>query len=133
MVSRLLCSPLRRVHFPTLLDRFPSNVAFTFAYGSGAFQQNNHQDKSKNMLDIVLVVENLEDFHRQNIQRNKRDYAWWNRIAKIDDLCEYQRKTGNRVWWHPYVKGVLPNNQELKYGVIEFSDFKRDMTEWSDL
>lgn len=43
MNSRLLSKSLRRFHFPSLLDRFPSNVVFSFAYGSGAFQQAKFQ------------------------------------------------------------------------------------------
>ena len=132
----------RKVHFPSLLDRFPSNVTFSFAYGSAAFQQKNHQngDKNKNMLDLVLVVENLEDFHRQNLERNKKDYAFWYRSflnssnsQNIKNMCEFQRKTGNKVWWHPFIKNALPNGQLLKYGVIEFKDFEKDMSDWSDL
>lgn len=87
------------------------------------------------MLDIVLVVENLENFHADNLARNSSDYSfkWRSKFSTLEDICDLQRSKGNKVWWHPFVKDVLPNGQLLKYGVIEMPDFENDMTNWSDL
>ena len=68
--------PIRYYHFPDIANRFPKNVIFSFTYGSGAFQQANQPDASKNMLDLVLVVDDLKQFHKQNLVRNRPDYSF---------------------------------------------------------
>ena len=125
----------RNAELNQILDRFPKTT-FALAYGSGAFQQGSYQKKSQNMLDLILVVENLDEFHTLNMQRNPTDYHFIARkFIGPEKLDEYQKSIGNHIWWHPYIKNAIPSNksQELKYGIIEYDHFKDDMVNWSDL
>ena len=125
----------RNAELNQILDRFPKTT-FALAYGSGAFQQASYQKKSRNMLDLILVVENLDEFHTLNMQRNPTDYHFIARkFIGPEKLDEYQKSIGNHIWWHPYIKNAIPSNksQELKYGIIEYDHFKDDMVNWSDL
>jgi translocator assembly and maintenance protein 41 len=45
-----------------------------FAYGSGVFEQDGNVSKG-NMTDLVLVVENSEEWHKQNLAMNPKDYT----------------------------------------------------------
>jgi len=85
------------------------------------------------MLDIILVVDDLKQFHQQNLQRNARDYARVWRMLGVDSVTSCQRRLGNRVWFHPFVEGALPGGQQLKYGIVELKDFEKDLTDWTDL
>ena len=132
-----LLKPLRRnLHLPSIIERFPENVVFSFAYGSGAFQQANTDAKTfkNNMFDLILVVDDVHKFHVQNFSKNSKDYSLTNRIfLNPQRIADFQRTTGNKTWFHPFVKNALPNGQLLKYGVVELSDFENDMVNWSDL
>lgn len=132
-----LLKPLRRnLHLPSIIERFPENVVFSFAYGSGAFQQANTDAKTfkNNMFDLILVVDDVYKFHVQNFSKNSKDYSLTNRIfLNPQRIADFQRTTGNKTWFHPFVKNALPNGQLLKYGVVELSDFENDMVNCSDL
>ena len=67
-------------YFSRVLERFPPGDTKTnewplaFAYGSGVFRQDGNVSKN-NMTDFVLVVENSQEWHAQNIEKNPKDYA----------------------------------------------------------
>ena len=68
--------------FKRVIERFPPGDVkngqpcwpLAFAYGSGVFKQPGNESKS-NMKDFVLVVENSEEWHAQNLKLNPKDYA----------------------------------------------------------
>ena len=74
--------------FDALLDELPP-VEFSFAYGSGVFQQagydplstpppsgDNGADYSNlPMLDLVFAVRNPTEWHRENLEKNRHHYS----------------------------------------------------------
>ena len=69
-------------HFKRVIERFPAGDTkngrpiwpLAFAYGSGVFKQPGNVSKS-NMTDFILVVEDSEDWHAQNLKMNPKDYS----------------------------------------------------------
>ena len=83
--------------FGRVLDRFPSHGrSLCFAYGSGVFRQVRDcvclflsrdvrnfslrtlqagQKTSDNVTDLMFIVEDSREWHRQNVRDNKSDYS----------------------------------------------------------
>ena len=68
--------------FQRVLQRFPKGSSsdkdydwpLAFAYGSGVFKQEGNISRG-NMVDFVLVVEDSENWHAQNLIMNPKDYS----------------------------------------------------------
>ena len=45
------------------------NVIGAFGYGSGVFKQLGYDKKEKPQIDLILVVENIREWHRENIKK----------------------------------------------------------------
>jgi hypothetical protein len=57
------------------LDASFPRMAFAMAYGSGVFQQKNH-DASTSMIDLVFAVDDPVAWHEENIARNPHHYSF---------------------------------------------------------
>jgi len=112
--------------FQYILSLFPKNLAFAFAYGSGAFQQHGHKSIQENVVDLILVVEDPVQFHKENILVNWKHYSTLKYLGP-KSLGTIQDRWGARVYFNtlvPYKYGVL------KYGVISSSSFVADLLDW---
>lgn len=114
-----------------ILQRFPSNLAYCFAYGSGVKRQTGYDDKAQRdaMIDLILCVDNGYEFHRENLKRNPRDYSLMRFLGpKLID--EYQGYAAN-----VYCNTLIPidKNITIKYGVIRTKDFSEDLNDWAHL
>ena len=67
--------------YSRIIDAFPPGIEMAFAYGSGAFQQHNSLDQSKNMLDFIFVVNKPKLWHRQNLQCHPHHYSFLKRLG----------------------------------------------------
>nr|SVE76408.1 EOG090X06VP [Daphnia longispina] len=112
--------------FRHILSLFPEDLVFAFAYGSGAFQQHGQKSTEGNVVDLILVVEDAEIFHRLNLERNAKHYSSMKYLGP-HLLASFQEKWGARVYFNtlvPYKHGLL------KYGVISSSALVADLLDW---
>lgn len=114
-----------------ILQRFPSKLAYCFAYGSGVKKQTGYDDKAQKdaMIDLILCVDNGYEFHAENLKRNPRDYSFMRFLGpKLID--EYQGYAAN-----VYCNTLIPIDKHttIKYGVIRTQDFSDDLNHWAHL
>ena len=62
-------------------DRYLSGLPeyeFAITYGSGVFPQKGYSAKDVHnaMLDVIVGVENPEEWHRANLGKNPQHYSW---------------------------------------------------------
>eukprot|EP00871_Galdieria_phlegrea_P000945 jgi/Galph1/1851/GphlegSOOS_G538.1 len=99
---------------------------FAVAYGSGAVPQKGN--KENNMLDLILVLENAEAWHRENLERNPSHYALLPRLLGSKLTSSVQScKSGVPILYNtlvPYREGMM------KYGCVSLSDFLEDLISW---
>lgn len=121
-----------------LLDSFPP-VEFAFAYGSGVVEQGGykyeHTDPSKlPMLDIILVVENSEKWHTENMKCNESHYS---SLVPLSSryVAQFQEQIPAHLWFNAYVPMQSKQNagRMMKYGVISKKHLLDDLTKWSNL
>lgn len=117
--------------FERILSRFPSqNRCFSFAYGSGVFQQVGHSPPKGNMTDLILAVNDPQEWHQENLEKNPSDYAGLMRVLGSRAVSEMQCKWGSRL----YFNTLIPfEDGKIKYGVISRSDLITDLLDWENL
>lgn len=85
-----------------ILQRFPGKLTYCFAYGSGVKKQTGYDDAAQKdaMIDLVLCVDDAIDWHKQNLEKNPRDYSWM-RFLGSKLIGEYQEYAAG-----VYCKGI---------------------------
>lgn len=112
-----------------ILNSFPKNMKFCFAYGSAAFKQKDNQ--SNNMLDLIFVVRNVTQWHAQNLKLNPKHYAQPLRFLGHRVISNVQEKWGAKVYYNTLVK--VPGEYIIKYGVISEVSLVEDLLDWNDM
>lgn len=121
---------------PRILGSFKAPVEAGFVYGSSLLPGFN---PSQSLVDLVLVVENTQDFHRRNSAQYPRHY---NRaLLFIDSLFKPRGKfLGwiNDSWpasmyYNAFVKLDGIPDIRFKYGVISVRSFYHDCTDWTHI
>lgn len=110
--------------FNLILKNFPK-VDFCVGYGSGVMQQKGI-DMEKKMIDFIFVVENSKDFHQENLKLNPDHYSFLKHFS-LNAILYFQRNFGGKIYYNTLIK---VDKYEIKYGVVDFEDFKRDLLEW---
>lgn len=59
--------------FKEIVKRKFPEVGLVVGYGSGVFPQANVA--KHNMIDLLMVVKDRREFHKENIKRNKSHYS----------------------------------------------------------
>ncbi|GMF51445.1 unnamed protein product [Phytophthora fragariaefolia] len=80
------------------LDASFPRVAFTMAYGSGVFQQKNH-DASASMVDLVFAVDDPRAWHAQNLERNPQHYSALKYLGAAN-VAAFQKNFGAGVYYN---------------------------------
>lgn len=114
----------------SFLERFPSLVG-AYGYGSGVFKQANTDSQKKPQVDLILVVDNLENWHSSNLSQNPNDYSNFSHFLgnfKTSKLVDFYYGFGVPVMFHPYIF----DQREYKYGVVSKDDFSQDLVNWSN-
>ena len=122
-----------------LLQLFPNNLSFAFAYGSGVFNQsideNNNNTKTKdsspnkNMIDLILVTDDSFHFHYHNLIKNRSHYSSLGSLG-AKWLASIQDNFGANV----YFNTLIPYEDYLiKYGVISTKHLINDCIDWNTL
>lgn len=101
-------------------------VKAAYGYGSGVFKQSGYTDKDKPQLDLILVVDNLKDWHLKNIKLNPKDYSFTGKVFfKNASESKLKGKTGIT-----YLSNIEEGNLVFKYGTIELKDLEKYLTTW---
>lgn len=101
-------------------------VLGAYGYGSGVFTQINKKLNQDTQIDIILVVEDMKQWHQQNMQMNPQDYK--RSAAKY--LSNYEKKEndlGSEITYLPFLKDA---NHTFKIGVISNKSFIRELEYW---
>lgn len=111
-----------------ILTKFPTqHLVYSFAYGSGVFQQAGRTDRA--MVDLIFVVNNTQRFHRDNLRVNPEHYSSI-RYFGASVLSSVQTSFGAYVYFNTH---VTVGNLVFKYGVIDLKDFCQDLQSWNTL
>ncbi|KAG7379347.1 Phosphatidate cytidylyltransferase, mitochondrial [Phytophthora pseudosyringae] len=115
------------------LDASFPRVAFTMAYGSGVFQQKNH-DASASMVDLVFAVDDPQAWHEQNIARNPQHYSVLKYLGAAK-VAAFQENFGAGVYYNTLVPltGKLLGARLIKYGVVSTQALCDDLLTWKTL
>ena len=101
-------------------------VVGAYGYGSGIFKQSGYTKKDKPQLDLILVVDNLKEWHKENIKLNPKDYSFIGKLFfKYASISKLKGNTGIT-----YLSNIEENGLIFKYGTIEFNDLKKYLTTW---
>ena len=107
------------------LNESPEVVA-AFGYGSGVFKQLGYDSKEKPQIDLILIVNDMKLWHKENIKKNPKDYSFIGRNFFLNSsIDEIKGITGITYQSNIEYKGHL-----FKYGIIEYGDFVRHMQTW---
>ncbi|CDW91227.1 UNKNOWN [Stylonychia lemnae] len=97
--------------------------------------------KTTPKLDIIMAVDDLKQFHQENLAINKSHYTMMNRATKNKVLYYFQNK-GAKVHFN-YMKIQDPDVQDqkeskenmidMRYGVIQYDDLIRDLEFWETM
>ncbi|KAG6611074.1 mmp37-like protein [Phytophthora cinnamomi] len=115
------------------LDASFPRVAFTMAYGSGVFQQKNH-DASASMVDLVFAVDDPLAWHAQNLERNPQHYSVLKYLGAAN-VAAFQENFGAGVYYNTLVPltGKMLGTRLIKYGVVSTQTLCEDLLTWKTL
>jgi len=107
------------------INKRPEVVA-AYGYGSGIFKQSGYTNNDKPQIDLILVVEDLKKWHKENMKLNKKDYSMTGKVffenAKISQLKGLTGIT--------YVSNIKEDGNIFKYGTIEEKDLIENLETW---
>lgn len=116
--------------YAKILGEFPGNMKFCFAYGSGVMKQRS-SEMSKNMLDLVFVVRNPAQWHKENLDKNHDHYAQLMRRLGHKAIARVQENWGARIFYNTLVK--TREGRLIKYGVTSDAGLIEDLLDWKFL
>lgn len=102
------------------------DVVGAYGYGSGVFKQNNYNVEEKPQIDLILVVDNMQEWHKQNIASNPKDYSFFGKV-RLNNVSRQAMKGKNHI---TYCALIRSNDHLFKYGLIEKEDFMKDLASW---
>ena len=107
------------------LNERPDVVA-AFGYGSGVFKQLGYNSNEKPQIDLILIVNDIKVWHKDNIKKNPKDYSFIGRNFFLNSsLDEIKGITGIT-----YQSNIEYKKHLFKYGIIEYDDFVKHMQTW---
>lgn len=74
---RYFSSAAAAIDFSSIRLKFPEqSTSFMYAYGSGVIPQKGQTSSmARNMIDLVIVVDDAYLWHQENLRLNKRHYS----------------------------------------------------------
>jgi len=115
--------------YERVICSLPKGIQMAFAYGSGVFKQTG-VDMSKNMLDFIVVVDNPQQWHTENIAINKKHYSSLCRMLGPQKITNIQTNYGAGIYFNTLVPF---ENRLIKYGVIGTETLVSDLLNWDTL
>lgn len=115
-----------------ILQRFPSESAYCFAYGSGVKKQTGYTDDNlkDTVIDLFFCVDDPYKWHSKNIATNPNDYSAL-RLFGPSFITSYQQNYPAHVYCNTLVP--IGNGCQIKYGVIATEDLCEDLNHWTTL
>lgn len=114
-----------------ILQRFPKNLAYCFAYGSGVKKQASYDDRAQKnaMVDLIVCVDDELQFHGENLELNPGDYSFMRYFGK-SFIANYQDYAAG-VYFNTLIP--IDDTCTIKYGVIRTSNLCDDLCHWTHL
>lgn len=119
--------------YKEIVGRFPKNIVYSFAYGSGVKKQLGYENQKPSdcVIDFIFCVEDSVKFHKDNLEKFESHYSGL-RYLGSHLLSLYQNKLGARVYFNTLVE--IPDlNVTIKYGVVESTKLEADLNDWEQL
>lgn len=111
-----------------VIERFMSarpECEAIIGYGSGIAKQKG-QENRKVQVDLIVVVKNLKQWHRENAKMNPSDYSFTGKLFMTKgDITSL--KKGGRICYMTYIEF---EGHSFKIGTIEESDFLDSLELW---
>jgi len=108
---------------------FSPGIRYTFAYGSGVFQQQGHESTKDNMLDFIFVVNDAFSWHYQTQSKYPDHYSFLSKFGP-KTIANVQKHFGAKIYFNTLVEF---DDRIIKYGVIDLQDFSNDMLNWETM
>ncbi|CAI2373671.1 unnamed protein product [Moneuplotes crassus] len=111
------------------------HIKYCCAYGSGVFTQkdnisNDKKPIEKKVIDLLIAVDDTQEFHLKNMALNKKHYSCISRVMPIHVTDLINRGT-TKVYFNPLVPfSGCDLGYQYKYGIIHYKDFMRDLKYW---
>ena len=98
-----------------------------YGYGSGVFKQASSSGKS--LTDVIFLVDDIKEWHKENMQTNPNDYSIIGRVYL--SKCSVEKVKGvNSI---TYFSEISDGEYTFKYGVIEVVDFIIGLDTWNNM
>ena len=98
-----------------------------YGYGSGVFKQASSSGKS--LTDVIFLVDDIKEWHKENMQTNPNDYSIIGRVYL--SKCSVEKVKGvNSI---TYFSEISDGEYTFKYGVIEVVDFINGLDTWNNM
>lgn len=108
----------------SFVEERPKSEAI-YGYGSGVFKQI---ENSNPQIDLIFIVDDLKEWHQENIEYNRKDYSYIGKIHLSLDSIKSIKGHNNITYFSNIQKG----ENRFKYGVIEVEDFTKSLTTWNN-
>lgn len=117
--------------YKNILSLFPlEELTYCFAYGSGVIKQSGKYS-SQPMIDLVFVVNDTVQFHKQNLDMNPHHYSGLKYLgSKL--VANVQDNFGAKVYYNTLIP-IKDLGVTIKYGVVSQSNLVTDLLDWSEL
>ncbi len=101
-------------------------VKGAYGYGSGVFKQSGYTKKDKPQVDLILVVDDLKQWHLKNMKMNRKDYSLIGRLF----FCYASISKIKGLTGIAYLSNIKENGKIYKYGTIEEKDLEFYLNTW---
>ena len=81
------------------------------------------------IIGLIVAVDDLQQFHQDNIAQNKTHYQYTARIFKAKFISFFS-KYGARIHINTF---KLDNEKTMQYGIIKKQDLLQDLKLWETL
>ncbi|XP_055376982.1 phosphatidate cytidylyltransferase, mitochondrial [Condylostylus longicornis] len=119
--------------YKKIASKFPPQIAYCIAYGSGVKQQLGYENvkKKSKMIDLVFCVRNTEEWHSKNLSLHPNHYSGLKFFGN-KFITDFQKNYGANIYCNTLVN-LEDLNLQIKYNVISIDNFIDDLCNWTHL